>query len=301
MESSPLARAAQQLVVGVGRERQINSVNVACVTIMILEWFLTFDLEFSLVWKAKWNPTKIMYLLARYLPFIDTSLVIYRHLAFTLSKGTCQRVFECIVFMFGFGMGTVEMIFTLRTWAVWGKSKCLTWGIFSTFAATWAAIFVTLVLYVRSVNQEVSPAPQVIGCTLRISSPVLSVSFILLMAYDAALLIMMLIRGVSAFRSGGDSYLTRVVYSDGIVYYVYVFLLSLLNVLIILKLPDDYETLLLTMERVIHSVLACRVVLHIRQQGAIATAGRFPIANSVEMNHLDRHVKEPKGSDRTID
>jgi len=79
----------------------------------------------------------------------------------------------------------------------------------------------------------------------------------------------MVIRGISAYRSGGDSQFYRVVYSDGIIYYIYLFGLSLFNTIIILKLPSDYVNLLVMMERVIHSVLACRVVLHIREQGWI--------------------------------
>jgi len=113
------------------------------------------------------------------------------------------------------------------------------------------------------------------------------------MAYDACLLILMAIRGVAAFRSGGDSYLMRVVYSDGIIYYIYVFALSLLNVLVIVKLPNEYETLLLMLERVVHSTLACRVVLHIRRQAStdetISGRAALPTVHyeSVEMSHWD--------------
>lgn len=47
----------------------------------VLDWLLTLDLEVSLMWPAKWNVTKTLYFLARYSPFIDTSVVMYRKLS----------------------------------------------------------------------------------------------------------------------------------------------------------------------------------------------------------------------------
>jgi len=85
----------------------------------------------------------------------------------------------------------------------------------------------------------------------------------------------MTIRCIADLRSGGlDSRFLRVVYADGIVYYIYIFGLSLLNAIIIVKLPSDYQTLLMLWLRVMHSVLGCRVVLHIRHQVAIDASWR---------------------------
>lgn len=268
MEPQELLQLAQQFRIGIDHSRLVNSFNAASITIMAFDWLLTFGLEYTLVWKAKWNITKILYLLARYLPFIDTSLVMYHQLGFALPEETCRRVFECTAFTFGVGMAIVELIFTLRTWAVWGRGKQFTWALFAAFAAVWSAIIIILGFYVKSLSHEVSPAPHYLGCIVKSPNGILSVGFIVLMIYDAGLLILMAIRAVAAFRSGGDSYLMRTVYSDGIIYYVYVFVLSLLNVIVITKLSKDFETLLLMLERVVHSTLACRVVLHIRQQAS---------------------------------
>jgi len=293
MAAHQLAQAVEELSVGVVRLRQVNSLNAASVTILAFDWLMMLDLEYALIWKAKWNATKVLYLLARYLPFIDTSLVMYHQLGFALSESTCVRVFEDSASMFGFGMAIVELVFTLRTWAVWSKSTRFTWCLFSAFTAVWSAILIILGFYLKSLTHQASPVPKLVGCIIRVSSPILSVDYVLLMAYDACLLILMAIRGVAAFRSGGDSYLMRVVYSDGIIYYIYVFALSLLNVLVIVKLPNEYETLLLMLERVVHSTLACRVVLHIRRQAStdetISGRAALPTVHyeSVEMSHWD--------------
>jgi len=45
---------------------------------MIWDYALTFRMEVDLVWNAQWNFMKGLYLLQRYLPFIDTiSIALY--------------------------------------------------------------------------------------------------------------------------------------------------------------------------------------------------------------------------------
>ncbi|KAF5346206.1 hypothetical protein D9756_011134 [Leucocoprinus leucothites] len=63
----------------------------------------------------------------------------------------------------------------------------------------------------------------------------------------------------------------KVVYGEGIMYYVYLVSLSMINVVVILKLPPEYLALLSSPMRSIHAILACRVVLHTRQQAKIQT------------------------------
>lgn len=35
------------------------------------------DSEVTLLWPSRWNTTKVLYLLARYLPLVDTSIILY--------------------------------------------------------------------------------------------------------------------------------------------------------------------------------------------------------------------------------
>jgi len=286
MEAPNLAQVLEELAVGAERLRQVNSVNIASITIMAFDWLLTLNMEFALIWNTKWNWTKVLYIITRYMPFADTSLVMYHQFRTTLPQPSCKSIFDTTAFMFVAGMAIAELVFTLRTCAVWGKAKKLTWIVLSAYVATWSTIFIVLGFYIKNLTHEATP----LGCILKPSNAILSVAFVVLMAYDAALLILMVIRAVAAFRSGGDSQLMRVVYSDGIIYYAYIFTLSLLNVLVITKLPTDYETLLLMLERVVHSALACRVVLHIRQQASPDTVTMISSRGAIPPNYSTHSV-----------
>jgi len=37
-----------------------------------------FDEEVSLIWGSKWTLVKVLYLLSRYMPFVDATVVSYR-------------------------------------------------------------------------------------------------------------------------------------------------------------------------------------------------------------------------------
>ncbi len=48
----------------------------------VFDWFLTLDLEVSLVWSSPWSGMKVLFLLTRYLPFVDISVLTYCELYF---------------------------------------------------------------------------------------------------------------------------------------------------------------------------------------------------------------------------
>ncbi|KAF9448155.1 hypothetical protein P691DRAFT_775627 [Macrolepiota fuliginosa MF-IS2] len=154
MEAPNLVQALEELALGVERLRQVNSVNVASTTIMAFDWLLTFNMEFALIWNTKWNWTKILYLITRYMPFVDTSLVTYHQFRTTLPQPACKRIFDTTAFMFVTGMAIAELVFTLRTCAVWGKAKKLTWIVLSAYVATWSTIFIVLGFYVKNLTQR---------------------------------------------------------------------------------------------------------------------------------------------------
>ncbi|KAF8978667.1 hypothetical protein BDQ17DRAFT_1249399, partial [Cyathus striatus] len=50
----------------------------------VYEYFITLDSEINFIWGSRWSMMKILYMLTRYLPFSDTSLIIFRLLFLSL-------------------------------------------------------------------------------------------------------------------------------------------------------------------------------------------------------------------------
>ncbi|KAH7903893.1 hypothetical protein BJ138DRAFT_1107287 [Hygrophoropsis aurantiaca] len=66
----------------------------------------------------------------------------------------------------------------------------------------------------------------------------------------------------------GTKDLLRTILHDGIIYYSVIFVLSFLNVMVIATQPSGLDLLITLPIRVIHSVVASRIILRIRQPGA---------------------------------
>ena len=79
--------AVSTLMVLVGRDTSISLVTLAsdgyCHS-KIYDWLLILPQEVKYIWCASWNYTKVLYLVARYAPFISVSLMIRSEFLFPL-------------------------------------------------------------------------------------------------------------------------------------------------------------------------------------------------------------------------
>jgi len=46
--------------------------------IQVYDYLLTFDDERTLMWPKPWSPTKVLFLMIRYLPFVDQTITASR-------------------------------------------------------------------------------------------------------------------------------------------------------------------------------------------------------------------------------
>jgi len=245
----------------------VTNFNVASSAVFIWDYILTFRMEVDLVWRSKWNLMKGLYLLQRYLPFIDTIwLVLYRQMDKSLTKTGCRNVTLASAVIMLIGLSVSEMILTLRTWAVWNRDRRLTIILPILYFLCWGSSFIVRTIYLTHIKFNDPVYPEIKGCFQKVVTRGMAFLWMQLIAWNALLLVLMVIPAVRAYRCGGSTALTRGVYRDGVIYYLYLFVLSSINVIIIETLPDQYQHLLASVTRVLHSILTSRALLHIRFQ-----------------------------------
>lgn len=247
---------------------------IASLIMLIYDYLLTLDLEVKLIWKADWNLGKFLFLLTRYLPFFDTAVVLYYQFSPVHTSRQCEIAYQYSAWMFVVGMTIAELLLTIRTWAVWEKDIRLGVALSILYAGFLVAEYVAVGLYLKSLTHEVSPLQPLVTCFVSNMNRLLSICWIVLMAYDAVIFTLIAIQAIRTFRLWGNVPLLRVIYQDGIIYFAYLFGLSFLNAIIILKLPLEYVNLLSLMERIAHALLTCRIILHIRELDARNTRPR---------------------------
>ncbi|KAF8998726.1 hypothetical protein BDQ17DRAFT_1361825 [Cyathus striatus] len=225
---------------------------VASIAILVFDYALTIELEVKYIWGSTFSITTLMFMFTRYMPFIESVILLYRTFSTGLSIKTCNQMYKAnacsstiLILIINLG------VLSIRTWAVYRRSRVVGIGlIIFSLAIVVAAIPVT-VLYSGSANR------------------ILTLEWILLMVYDGGLLALMIvqvIRLTPSAKNRRQSYLKSLfaLARKGILYYVYLFVLSALNVIIIQTMPVDFINLLTVMERIIHAVLTCRVILNIK-------------------------------------
>jgi len=234
--------------------------------LVVYDALLTIELEVGLIWKAPWSLLKVVYLVQKYLPFIDAVALGLRHqFASNLSAEACYIDYNVAGYMFIVGVTLSEVILTWRVWAVWHRNKKLAVFLPVIFISIFAPTFAIANLFLSSIKFSPLPFDQV-GCFITAANPILYLLWVLLMVYDVVVLVLMCIPGISAYKMGGNSGLFKAVYRDGILYYLYQLAVSVLNVVFTLTLPADLSSILTSTGRVMQAILTSRVLLHIRKQ-----------------------------------
>jgi len=220
--------------------------DVACTTSWVYDHYLTSASEGSLIWNSPWTFPKIIYLLTRYWSAVTLIIIIYYHFSPDISAKDCIISSRFVTWSINFGISLSEIVLTIRTWAVWGRSRNVAIFLCIFFAAIWIPGFFIMGVWEGTV--EYVPAPRKIvpsGCWPEVRNSIYYVNFVLLSIFEGVLLIMISIKAYMALKDGPPDFrFFQAVYIDGILFYVYLFALSVINLVINTHAPKVYANLL---------------------------------------------------------
>ncbi|TFK62609.1 hypothetical protein BDN72DRAFT_383656 [Pluteus cervinus] len=263
---------------------------VASSTLYLYDLLLTLDLEVNLLWPSKWTLFKVVYLLQRYLPLVDTMILVMMWEFGHFNSETCESLYRASGWPFVVGMILSEAILIRRTLAVWGDNRKLQIAIYLAFLCWMISIYWMLGIYDNTLTYHSSTSSMPgIHCFTTGKAHFNSLCWVLFTVFDIGLLILISIPAYRAYRSRDDSavlgsMLAQVVYRDGILYYLCLVALSASNIILTLKLPRDYADMLYSLEMIMYPILTSHVVLHIREQAYQSQVISLNLPNSVSIN-----------------
>ncbi|KAF9021917.1 hypothetical protein BDP27DRAFT_1353607 [Rhodocollybia butyracea] len=217
--------------------------------LFLYDWMLMLPVELDVVWSKKLRPLDVLYIIQRYMPLVDTiGLIFVVYFVEPLEPNMCHILYNIGGFLMCPYLNDAHL-------GTLGKDIRLTIGLPIFFVGCCISILLR---------------PHV-GCAILGTESMYFLVWVILMVLEAVDKWSSdpdtdVDPGLPYFRSGNWSALTTIIYRDGITYYLFIFGLSVANLLTVLLLPHDLETLFLTHQRVIQTLLTSRVVLHIRQQ-----------------------------------
>ncbi|EIN04593.1 hypothetical protein PUNSTDRAFT_138243 [Punctularia strigosozonata HHB-11173 SS5] len=291
------------------RLQVVRYMQVASATLLVTDWLATSLDEIQYIWFTNWGATKILFLLSRYSPFLDTPLNLIYYISPSITPKGCltnYRISTCPspssyrrgsgfddidLGSTGVGMGIAELILLMRTYAIYDCSRkvLISLGI---LWIIWTTGNIPLIYkFTQSLVYEDPPASIsfIPGCYLTDGSPVIFATFASLLVIETDVTSSTDVYATA--RSGLRNPLLKVLYRDGIFFFVILALCSLAQVLMLVTGPREYLDLFDTcapftfassgfglngffffprssLLRVLHSILCCRILLNIRMAGA---------------------------------
>ncbi|KAF9465253.1 hypothetical protein BDZ94DRAFT_385148 [Collybia nuda] len=284
---------------------------ISSVTLMLIDWLFTLDLEIILAWHGAWNMGRALYFLTRYSAFLDVSLILYCSITYSVPLSLCSRLNIVNKTLGIIGVVVSELIMSIRVWALWGRDR----GIKVILIVTSTICLIALIsVYVTicGLDTQFIKIDGIPGClVIKTKGFSASWSYIPLIVYQMLTLSLTAIRGVQHYRMGiyGTS-LINTFYRDGIIYYAFLMAFSLANLDVNNAQLSDIDGLYFyttySLQRVIHSILSARMLLHLRQGQdrfwdsklesiQFATAGRTEISPT-RMNQASEEANGHNGA-----
>jgi len=277
----------------------VKSFHVASVTILVYDYLLTFDYEVKLIWPWKWGLGKVLYLLTRYLAFIDITIFLIYWFDQNLDYRACQPMISAGSWFLWAGITLAQYIISLRTYALWGRSKYI--AIFLIALNTGVEISTVILLnsYLKKLTYVPSPFPTIVTCYTTAPRSKLYIDYALIMTVELCIIILTLWRGIAEWRSI-QSPLIGTLYRDGVTFFVCLFAISFSNFLIyVISQSLLLELLLPELQRIMHSVLTARIILHLRAAAEFSETKTGTVTSILFNPATDAKQKETNESEDT--
>ncbi|KAL0952113.1 hypothetical protein HGRIS_008743 [Hohenbuehelia grisea] len=259
---------------------------VSSTALLIYDYIITLIDEIRLVWWAPWSIGKALFLLTRYPVLVNNCLELYRNVAPTVPQ--CKHLDSESGYVSIVGIMVAEIILVIRVWALWERNWKM--GAFlATLVLTGLIVAVVAVSRYFSTTQLYVAPPELKnalpGCHDFGTNTSSFIPYVVLMAFETVIFILMFVKGLKHYKGLSQSKFLYGFYQDGIIYYAFLLVVSIINIIVLSREPPEYVNLLISVQRSLHSMLSARILLHLRHESeysrrtGLSTAGHGPIGS----------------------
>ncbi|KIK50770.1 hypothetical protein GYMLUDRAFT_252670 [Collybiopsis luxurians FD-317 M1] len=228
------------------------------------DYVLTFPMEVQYLWTSKFRLSTFLYVLCRYALLANVLYLL--DIAGKLTEN-CNTWYQFISALSVLGRAAVIVVFTGRTWAVWGKNRFIL-AYMSLLGVTCVALDITHVPGLRCAGSSTIPMSAA-RSSLHSPNDLLS---ILMVVFEFSSAILNSIRCVLAFRAQGRSWKEQregfqfLLFEQGIFYFSIISLFTTAAVILNFQAPSGFfQRLLNALTLPLSGLLTARLLLHIRE------------------------------------
>lgn len=266
------AAALQAFITYLHHQREFaDYMYMSATALVVYDYLLNIGREIKMIWFSSWTYTKVLYFIVRYLPFLAFFCYLRIQLMLGVTKASCEWVFPLVTWATTISTFTAELVMMIRTWAVWHRDMRV--GIL--FAAL-CCLYIGLatvgnVRFVRSIVLADPPYPGFRGCFVTAAANSLTNDYSMLVVMESLVLIFTAASAIKTAKAGSFNHLSSIIHRDGIIFYMYLLVGSIANVIFFTSAPLDLHVAFVPQCMALYAGLTSRVVLNIRE---VAHLGR---------------------------
>ncbi|TEB39388.1 hypothetical protein FA13DRAFT_1784153 [Coprinellus micaceus] len=243
-----------------GQLKSLMYFDVSALALLTVDYFATLPSEIRLIWPTRTTMINVLYFFNRHVVFLS---IVTTRLVPSLDCRTMNMISNCA------RVATVlisESLLFARVWALSGNGRTLGFILLAFWVAIAAAAFGLMIKYVLTALFEPSLYPSVIKCIpIHNDSMWSSLAVGIIIVEQIFIMVLCFYYGIRR-RARSGSRLAKVVYTDGLIYFVALTLIAVINAIIQLTVKGNIRFALNPFQMAMHSILATRMVLNLRAE-----------------------------------
>ncbi|KAH6908261.1 hypothetical protein BKA70DRAFT_293379 [Coprinopsis sp. MPI-PUGE-AT-0042] len=241
--------------------------------LMVADYFQTLDDEIRLVWLSQTSPVKALFLITRYILHIHFAFSFVFNMAPTLSAELCRTMF-IMTSLTGVLTGLFsEALFYFQVYAFSQRNKILGTYLMVQYFIAWSAVLCIQVLYFTRIEFSRMDLPSLTCALKETSANLMGITFAISVGSVSILILITL--SIMLVKYGNlKNALTRAFVRDGTVFLYGIAMIGVISTVLTFTGQDSIKWVLGAPKSVVHSLLACRMVLHLRPNSRAAAERR---------------------------
>ncbi|KAJ4471950.1 hypothetical protein J3R30DRAFT_3522222 [Lentinula aciculospora] len=242
-----------------GELQIVAYVTVSFLALLIYDWFISLAQEVIRVWHSRWSVIKVLYLYTRYAPFVVLAIATQERTSSTCNYMTFTTIFAAVT------IGISDLILMLRTYSIYNKSRTILF----IFGLSWMVISAVCIWAMIQFTNSFSTdeGDESLSCFLSKESKVVLICYFALLGGECVITLLTFWKTFDSYCRCGFhlGQVVSMIYCEGLFYYFMILPLTIANVTVLLLGPAGFLALLDSPLTVMHSILCCRLVLHVRE------------------------------------
>ncbi|KAH9926547.1 uncharacterized protein BXZ73DRAFT_90875 [Epithele typhae] len=274
--------------------RDLSYSEVACVAILTWDVLIMFSEEVEHIWRRTWAPGKVLYLIARYLPWLVQLALLAINvngttgLFFTPAQCGQWQIVQGVLLQLI--VTTVDVILITRVLALYNRNRILVYSLGALFLAELASLcYILAVVTPRlTYNDE---------CYVTSSPPIFQYFWIISLAFETVLFVLTIGKFIDAVRQGwGKGPVMQQFVADGTWAYTLIFVVMLINMMLYKLVRSTLTGICYTRADRARALQGSRLILNPRRASTIhSSSGDITRSQlDIELSRLSRLSAPPR-------